>query len=536
MSKEINEAMAEVEEQRSVKEKLQQQYDSLRGQYTHREEQNKRKIASLSRDLKEESRQLKAALAEGDELRDAASQLHAARAPQPLAACRLPSPQPAPHRVPCLRPLGRTRRPSTSRSAGTPPASRDMRYMFYVRCLPAPCAPQPALSHAPSPPACCARTTTARRVPPPSPQPAPHRVPRLRPLGRTRGLQPAAQLGHLPRHEHVRACFTCAASPRPAPPNLLCHTRPSPCMLRAHHNRSPRAASHSPQPAPHRVPRLRPLGSTRRPSTSRSAGTPPASRTCTACFTCAASPRPCAPQPALSHAPSPPACCARTATARRVPPPTARSPPRTVCPACDPSAVRGGLQPAAQLGHLPRHEHVRACFTCAAPRPRASQICMGAMNLAQRCGRIRDSPVTRDASCLSRARSCGGIGVAQMLRQQAQGRGRGGGGGAAQARGSPGGMPCSGCARCCSCGGGWRARAHRLAPGAGVAGGWFARCGCRVTAALANARGVCAPCRCGGSSRLDGASRWTRGFVEAAVEEDEAYGSPPFALEMHFLW
>ena len=32
---------------------------------------------------------------------------------------------------------------------------------------------------------------------------------------------------------------------------------------------------------------------------------------------------------------------------------------------------------------------------------------------------VRDSPVTRDASCLC-ARSCGGIGVAQMLRQQAQ--------------------------------------------------------------------------------------------------------------------
>ena len=64
------------------------------------------------------------------------------------------------------------------------------------------------------------------------------------------------------------------------------------------------------------------------------------------------------------------------------------------------------------------------------------------------------------------------------------GRGLGGGGGAAQARASPGGMPCSGCARCCSFGGGWRARARWLAHGAGVAGGWFARCGCRVTAAL----------------------------------------------------
>ena len=68
LSKEITEAMAKVEEQRSVKEKLQQQYDSLRGQYTHREEQNKRKIASLSRDLKEESRQLKVAFDYGRRL------------------------------------------------------------------------------------------------------------------------------------------------------------------------------------------------------------------------------------------------------------------------------------------------------------------------------------------------------------------------------------------------------------------------------------------------------------------------------------
>jgi chromosome segregation ATPase len=90
LSKEINEAMAEVEEQRSVKEKLQQQYDSLRGQYTHREEQNKRKIASLSRDLKEESRQLKVALAEGEELRDAASQLNHHRRPQGESRCNDP--------------------------------------------------------------------------------------------------------------------------------------------------------------------------------------------------------------------------------------------------------------------------------------------------------------------------------------------------------------------------------------------------------------------------------------------------------------
>ena len=131
------------------------------------------------------------------------------------------------------------------------------------------------------------------------------------------------------------------------------------------------------------------------------------------------------------------------------------------------------------------------------------------MNLAQRCGRIRDSPETRDASCLFARALVWWHRRRSDVEAASAGRGRGGGGGAAQARGSPGGMPCSGCARCCSCGGGWRARAHRLAPGAGVAGGWFARCGCRVTAALANARGVCAPCtdavvRPGSTGPVDG--------------------------------
>ena len=266
LSKEITEAMAKVEEQRSVKEKLQQQYDSLRGQYTHREEQNKRKIASLSRDLKEESRQLKAALAEGDELRDAASQLHAARAPQSLAAFRLlwPAARPA-HRVPCLRPS----------------AVRD-------------------------------------------------------------GLQPAAQLGHVPRHEHglhvLRALL-------PAPASQICSRALSP----VHAARAPQslAAFRLPARSPPRAPcaLLATLGSPRRPSTSRSAGTRPASQTCTPCFTCAA-PRPRASQ-ICSRALSP-ACCTRTAIARHVPRllwPAARPAHRVPC--LRPSPVRDGLQPAA---------------------------------------------------------------------------------------------------------------------------------------------------------------------------------------------
>ena len=173
LSKEINEAMAEVEEQRSVKEKLQQQYDSLRGQYTHREEQNKRKIASLSRDLKEESRQLKAALAEGDELRDAASQLHAARAPQSLAAFRLlwPAARPA-HRVPCLRPSAvRDGLQPAAQLGHVPRHGHGLHVLRALLPVPASQICSRALS-----PACCARTAIARRVPPPGPQPAPRTV------------------------------------------------------------------------------------------------------------------------------------------------------------------------------------------------------------------------------------------------------------------------------------------------------------------------------------------------------------------------
>ena len=224
-------------------------------------------------------------------------------------ARRVPPPTPAARPAPCalcLRPLGRARGPSTSRSAGTPPASRTCAACFTCAASPRPAPPNLLCHTRPSPCMLRAHHNRSPRAASHSPQPAPHRVPRLRPLGRTRRPSTSRSAGTPPASRTWAACFACAASPRPAPPNLLCHTRPPPCMLRAHHNRSPRAASHSPQPAPHRVPRLRPLGSTRRPSTSRSAGTPPASRTCTSMFYVRCLPAPCAPQPALCHTrPSP---------------------------------------------------------------------------------------------------------------------------------------------------------------------------------------------------------------------------------------
>ena len=118
--------------------------------------------------------------------------------------------------------------------------------------------------------------------------------------------------------------------------------------------------------------------------------------------------------------------------------------------------------------------------------PASFPFSVGASFARRVMGRVRDSSVTRDASFCAlvwrRLRRSPDVEAASA------GRGPRGGGGAAQARASPGGMPCSGCARCCSFGGGWRARARWLAHGAGVAGGWFARCGCRVTAALAATR------------------------------------------------
>ena len=69
--------------------------------------------------------------------------------------------------------------------------------------LPAPCPP--ACVVAPSPPPHAVLTCTAVAAPPSAsrgPQLALHRVPCLQPSAESGGLQPAAELGHFPRHKH----------------------------------------------------------------------------------------------------------------------------------------------------------------------------------------------------------------------------------------------------------------------------------------------------------------------------------------------
>ena len=90
-------------------------------------------------------------------------------------------------------------------------------------------------------------------------------------------------------------------------------------------------------------------------------------------FAVRCSPRP-APQPQCTVTPTRllHACTLRARHAR-LPRPASFglcSPPCTVCPPFD-SAARASLQPAAELGHLRRHEHVRHVYGVPLPAPRA---------------------------------------------------------------------------------------------------------------------------------------------------------------------
>ena len=79
---------------------------------------------------------------------------------------------------------------------------------------------------------------------------------------------------------------------------------------------------------------------------------------------------PCATQPgSIPLSPARCTCTPRSRAASRLP---ARSPPHTVCPACDPRHERAtAFNQPLKLGHLPRHEHGRHVFRdipCAALR------------------------------------------------------------------------------------------------------------------------------------------------------------------------
>ena len=168
-------------------------------------------------------------------LQSRAPPIHAACTPPPIAS---PGPQPAPHRVPCLR-------PSAVRD-GLQPApelghlQRHEHALHVSRALlPAP-RPDNLQSRAPPCTRCAALT---RRLPPPGPQPAPHRVPCLRPSAARGGLQPAPELGHLQRHGHAGHVLR-ARAPRDLPPPI-CSRSPLPGTLRA----KPRSLAASRLPA-----------------------------------------------------------------------------------------------------------------------------------------------------------------------------------------------------------------------------------------------------------------------------------------------
>ena len=130
------------------------------------------------------------------------------------------------------------------------------------------------------------------------------------------------------------------------------------------------------------------LGRTRWRSTSRSASTRPASRTWASCSTCA--PRMLYSPPSLhSRALSPcmPLVRCRRPTPSRLP---AHTSLRIVRLAFD-SAARVGVQPAAELRHVQRHEHVPDVPGALLPVP-CSDLCNRALSPA-RCDRTSSRTV-----------------------------------------------------------------------------------------------------------------------------------------------
>eukprot|EP00964_Phaeocystis_antarctica_P102552 scaffold67892_cov48-Phaeocystis_antarctica.AAC.1 len=211
----------------------------------------------------------------------------------------------------------------------------NMFNMFYVRSCPC---------HAPnlqsSPPLHAACTAVARRLPPPGPNLAPYRMPSVRLSAVRVGVQPAAELRHLQRHNHVpdvRGALLPLPCPKsadePAPARCLHRGRPPPSRLQA--STSPRTA-------------CPPFGSRQ----GASAFNQPLSfdtsgvTSMTSMFHVRSSP---CPAPNLQSSPPPHAAC--TAVARRLPPPGPHLTPHRM-PSVRLSAVRVCVQPAAGLRHL----------------------------------------------------------------------------------------------------------------------------------------------------------------------------------------
>ena len=146
----------------------------------------------------------------------------------------------------------------------------SMAWVFTSCAPPPPACPVPPTICTQSRPLPCARSACiagSAHVPPASrgSQLVPHRVPCLRPSPGREGLQPTAELGHLPRlgHEqHVR----CALLPAPCPPQsaVAPSTRPPSCMHRIH------TRGRGGSCAPYIIPRTRPPPHTRQGENSLS--------------------------------------------------------------------------------------------------------------------------------------------------------------------------------------------------------------------------------------------------------------------------
>ena len=222
-----------------------------------------------------------------------------------------------------------------------------MRWTFHVRASPRACT------------LCDCPPSSASR--PPLTARAPHRVPCLYPAYDPRQITTAFNQPlswDTSSVTTLAGMFTVRCPPlAPAPPPT--HAR------RARPRRLP--AARSPPRAPCAL--FATLGRTRTSSTSRSAGTPPASRTCTNCLRCAPSHMPRALKSPQSRAfcPRGTAHTTRRAASRLRGPRTARTAPCVHC--LRPSAERVQVQPAAQLGHLPRHGHGVDVWRALLPAP-----------------------------------------------------------------------------------------------------------------------------------------------------------------------
>eukprot|EP00964_Phaeocystis_antarctica_P049665 scaffold28787_cov67-Phaeocystis_antarctica.AAC.2 len=298
-----------------------------------------------------------------------------AAAPSPACCVRHGRPPPAaprpvhlaPHRMPYFR--------LSAGRVGVQPATelrhlqRHRHVRHVLRALLSPC-PAPPSAAAPSPARCVRRG----RPPPAAPRPAyraPHRMPFFRLSAACVGVQPATELRHLQRHEHARHVLR-ALLPACSAPTICSCALPCACYLRR--GRPPPAAPRPVYRAPHRMPfsrlsaarvgvqpaaELRHLQRHKHELHVRGALLP-------------------VPYPISAAAPSPARCVPPRSVVHRLLPPDPYTAPRTACPSYRLSAVRVGVQPAAEPQHLQRHRHELHVLRALLPVP-CPPICSRAL-------------------------------------------------------------------------------------------------------------------------------------------------------------